>query len=180
MKIKKTLCLMAVAFIFEWPMFAHASDSSPAWQSSVVGHVVQPYQDGSWDVYLTGCNWHTGATFSKTKLNAKGFGGGMGKHWSDASGHQDMLYAFAFSDSYKHVQPVIGYARQWFTKPMGPLSFGAGFTVGFTARSDMFHYLPLPMALPVFSMRVNKLSLMSTVIPRRRGALGLIVARYEL
>ncbi len=41
--------------------------------------------------------------------------------------------------------------------------------VGVTARSDVAHYLPLPLALPIASVRYRKASLMGTIIPRLPG-----------
>ncbi len=180
MKIKKKFFLLITTLAFQLPAFAtEYCDFIDARVASACQHVVKPYQEGEWDLYLTGYAWHAGATFSGKKLHARSYGGGFGKHWTDANGHEDFLYVMGFADSYKHFQPIVGYARQWFTKPIGPISLGGGFSVGMTARADIMHYLPLPYLLPVASVRVGKFSLMGSMLPRRRGAVGLIWARYQ-
>ncbi|MCX8565549.1 MAG: palmitoyl transferase [Glomeribacter sp. 1016415] len=180
MKIHKALCFITTAIVFQLSAVANEHGNFRGMgAASVCQHIVKPYQEGSWDIYLTGYAWHAGATFSGKELNSRAYGGGVGKHWVDAKGHEDLLYAFAFIDSYKQLQPTVGYARQWFTKPIGPILLGGGFTVGLTGREDIFRYLPLPVLLPIGSVRFKKFSLMSTAIPRRKGALGLVWVRYQ-
>ena len=95
-----------------------------------------------------------------------------------------MPFAFAFLDSHKNVQPIAGYARQWYTTPvLGGLSLGGGYFAGFTARSDIAHYLPLPIALPIGSVRYRRVSAMATFIPRvpgiNKGDVAFFWGRYE-
>src|SRR6202035_3339011 len=95
---------------------------------------------------------------------------GVGKHWTDANGDEDILFAVTFSDSHKQVEPIVGFARQWFTNPvLGGLSAGGGFFAGFTARQDIAHYLPVPLVLPIASLRYRKASVMATLLPRLPG-----------
>ncbi len=151
-------------------------------QSAYQKHVVKPYQQSNWDLYVTGYTWHAGSLFDGKHLNARAFGGGVGKRWTDENGHQDLVYAFVFLDSHKDPEPIAGYGRQWFIQPINSLPFlslGAGFTAGLTARADILHYTPIPFLLPVGSIRFSKFSLMTTVIPRKRGMLGLFWGRYE-
>ncbi len=181
MKIQKIFCFITTAIVFQLTAVANEhADFSGASTAAISQHVARPYQERGWDIYLTGYAWHAGATFSGKKLNSKTYGGGVGKHWTDANGREDLLYVMAFTDSYKHLQPIVGYARQWFTNPIGPISLGGGFTVGLSGREDILHYLPLPVLLPIGSVRFKKFSLMSTVVPRKKGALGLVWMRYQL
>lgn len=95
---------------------------------------------------------------------------GAGKHWTEANGNEDIPSAFAFPDSHHNFEPIGGYARQWYTFPvLGSLQAGGGFFVGVTARSDVAHYLPLPLALPIGSIRYRRASVMATIIPRIPG-----------
>ncbi|MGG1944461.1 antimicrobial peptide resistance and lipid A acylation PagP [Trinickia sp. NRRL B-1857] len=134
--------------------------------------VVRVVGEGSWDLYLTGYGWHIdGYTSSyRASLNARSWGGGAGKHWTDARGDEDIVFAFVFLDSHDHLEPIGGYARQWYTRPvLGGLSLGGGYFIGVTARDDVLHYAPLPLALPIASIRYRKLSAMGTLIPRLGG-----------
>jgi hypothetical protein len=169
------------------PFAAHADDKQcdyqHEWMSSACERVMRVAHDGTWDLYLTGYGWHIDG-YDDEKLNANSWGGGAGKHWTDANGNQDILFAFAFLDSHKNIQPIGGYARQWFTKPvLGGLSLGGGYFAGFTARSDIAHYLPLPLALPIGSLRYQRASIMATFIPRipgiNKGDVAFFWTRYE-
>jgi hypothetical protein len=113
---------------------------------------------------------------------------GVGKHWTDESGNEDILFAFAFAfvfrDSHDHPEPIGGYARQWYTPPvLGGLALGGGYFAGLTARDDILSYFPVPLALPVASLRYGKASAMGTVVPRipgvNKGNVGFFWGRYE-
>ncbi|PMS18888.1 antimicrobial peptide resistance and lipid A acylation PagP [Trinickia dabaoshanensis] len=141
---------------------------------------------GSWDLYLTGYGWHIDGYSSsyRASLNARSWGGGAGKHWSGADGREDIVFAFVFLDSHDHPEPIGGYARQWYTRPvLGGLALGGGYFIGVTARDDVFHYVPLPLALPIASLRYRKLSAMGTLIPRlgglNKGDVAFFWMRYE-
>lgn len=157
-----------------------------AWYAAGCRRVVRAATDGSWDLYLTGYGWHIDgySDSHRAALNARSWGGGAGKHWTDANGNEDIVFAFVFLDSHDHLEPIGGYARQWYTTPvLGGLSLGGGYFVGATARDDVAHYVPLPIALPVASLRYRKLSAMGTFIPRlgglNKGDVAFFWARYE-
>lgn len=69
----------------------------------------------------------------------------------------------AFKDSHNDIEPVAGYGFQKTWRPGQGLRLGAGYTVGFTLRSD-FHYLPVPVIAPLFSVEYKQLALQSTYI----------------
>ncbi len=182
MKIQKIFCGITAAIALQLPAFSADAEHDHVdgrWIDSASQRVINPYRHGSWDIYITGYAWHAGPLFNGKKLNDKTYGGGFGRRWVDANGHEDLLYVIGFPDSYHHFQPAAGYMRQWFTKSIGPLSLGGGFTAAVTARADILHYSPLPVLLPVGSIRFNKLSLMGTMLPRKKGALGIIWVRYQ-
>jgi hypothetical protein len=155
------------------------------WLSAACERVMRVAREGTWDVYVTGYGWHIdGFDGRRHELNPWSYGGGAGKHWTDANGNEDVLFALAFSDSHHNVEPIGGYARQWYTKPvLGGLQAGGGYFVGITARSDVAHYLPVPIALPIGSVRYKKASLMGTFIPRipglNDGDVAFFWGRYE-
>src|SRR5579871_5043724 len=98
--------IIAAAICAALPLLAHAQCEALGSQfiQSACAQIAKPYEDGSWDLYVTGYTWHTGATFRGKHLNAEAYGGGLGKHWTDENGHQDLLYAFAFLDSHKDIE----------------------------------------------------------------------------
>jgi len=177
-----TVSLLSLSFA------AHAGeaqcDYKHDWLSSACERVMRVAHDGTWDLYVTGYGWHIDGYTNRSELNPWSWGGGAGKHWVDANGNEDLLFAMAFSDSHHNVEPIVGYARQWYTNPvLGGLQVGGGFFAGFTARSDVAHYLPLPLAFPVASMRYRRTSFLGTFIPRipglNDGDVAFFFGRYE-
>lgn len=166
------------------PVFS--CDVGAEWVRSFCERAARVANHGTWDAYVLGYGYH----FDRAKpeqvdpMNARSYGAGAGKHWTDAAGNEDLLFAFAFLDSHDHVEPVAGYARQWFTRPwLGGLQFGAGFAAAITARNDVLHYVPVPVVAPVASLRYRRASLMATVMPRfgkvASASVVLTWARYE-
>ncbi|MGI4858261.1 MAG: antimicrobial peptide resistance and lipid A acylation PagP [Janthinobacterium lividum] len=141
-------------------------------------------EEGQWDIFLTGYGWHiNGYDGRRQELNSRSWGGGFGKHWVDAKGNEDILFAFLFLDSHRDPEPLLGYSKQWYTPPVADFSLGGGYLVGVTARNDVAHYIPFPLALPVGSIRYKKASIMGTFIPRlgsaNDGNLLFVWGRYE-
>ncbi|SDV51190.1 antimicrobial peptide resistance and lipid A acylation PagP [Chitinasiproducens palmae] len=154
------------------------------WFDQTCQRISDVAHNGAWDLYVTGYGWHIdGYGDRRHSLNANSYGFGVGKHLTGANGHQDMLFAFAFLDSHKNVQPIAGYARQWFTRPVGDFSVGGGYFIGVTARQDILHYVPIPIGLPIGSLRYKRVSLMATFIPHlgslNEGNLAFFWGRYE-
>lgn len=167
--IKGQCGIAALLFIvFLSPATALASESTHA-NPSVGERFRRVFHEGSYDVYLTGYIWHDPRTYSEEKraeLNQLAWGFGLGKRFADVQGRQDLVYAFAFFESHQKIQPILGFARQWIWPVDGPLSVGAGYTVGITSRPDIFNSVPFPIALPVVSLKWSRLSMMGTFIPR--------------
>jgi lipid IVA palmitoyltransferase len=150
-----------------------------AWRSG------NAWSNGGWDVYLPFYAWHPAWVYSsqqRADFHDKAWGLGVGKSWEDARGNQDLIYAMAFIESHGHVEPIAGYARQWFTAPIaGSLRLGGGYTVGVTSRPDVMSGVPFPLALPVVSAQAGRFSLMSAIVPGAGGIRAALVwARVRL
>lgn len=123
------------------------------------------------DLYLPLHIWHNPAFYSSAKLatyNEQPWGIGFGKHRYDAAGNWHALYAMAFLESHNDVEPIAGYAFQKIWRPAAGWRLGAGFTAGVTLRSD-YHYLPIPVLLPLASLEYGRLAIQSTYIPGGHG-----------
>lgn len=119
------------------------------------------------DLYFTGYAWHIdGYDGRRNQKNDYSWGGGTGKHWIDASGNEDAVWSFIFMDSHHDPEPAIGYSHQWLTHSTFGLSVGAGYYVGISARNDVLHYIPFPIALPIASIRFRDVSLIGSYLPR--------------
>lgn len=173
--IVKPLARVVVAVVLMWTAsLSYGSttftcDVDTSWVRSLCERAARTADQGTWDLYVFGYGFHFDRTKSEQvdPLNARSYGFGMGKHWAESSRSEDLLFAFAFLDSHDHIEPVVGYAHQWFTPPvLGGLQLGAGIAAGVTARNDILHYIPVPIAAPVVSLRYRRASIMATVIPR--------------
>lgn len=159
------------------PATAHAFSSSDV-SNAVSGAwntVVDTAKTGHDDLYIDGYAWHDPGTYTAEKratLNARAWGFGWGRHKMDANGDEDMVYGMVFSDSHRNAEPVLGYAHQWMWGNDEPVGLGLGYTIALTSRADIFNNIPFPIILPLASLRVGRVSLYGTVIPRVNNKLN--------
>ena len=165
-----------------------AREAIGAVEGAVVGikdRSVNAWQNGPWDVYIPFYAWHPAWAYdapTRHAFHSAALGAGIGKRWEDANGNEDLIYAMAFIESHGHVEPIAGYARQWFTRPLvGDLRLGGGYTIGVTSRPDILSGVPFPLALPVVSAKAGRFSLMSAIVPGAGGIRAALVwSRIEL
>lgn len=168
---------------------AHVSAEEPgahsSFKSAAVSEFARIWNEGDTDMYLPLHTHHLRGAYSPQKLasfNETTFGLGYGRSFKDAHGGWHGLYAMAFRDSYFKVQPAMGYARLYQLGRVGEASFHVGYTAFITARHDVGRYVPIPAGLPLVSVEVGRLSLMTTFAPGRRdtGNLFFIFGKYAL
>ena len=165
-------------FLFAGLQSASAQDkpvcaSSPAWFKPACQRLHQVWREGDNELYLPTYAWHNRYTYSPEKIsgfNEFPLGGGMGKSFYDEDGDWHGLYAFAFLDSHKNVEPVVGYAFLKVLHVNENTRAGAGIGLLVTARPDIFHNIPFPGALPWVSFNYRKASLAATYVPGSLGA----------
>lgn len=115
---------------------------------------------------------HNRSFYSAEKIdtfNEEPWGIGVGKYRFDDDGDWNGLYAMAFQDSHRRIQPVFGFGFEKMWYPTENTRLGAGYTVGFTMRQAM-HYMPLPGIVPLLSVEYKQLALQSTYIPGGRDS----------
>ncbi|WP_025386706.1 lipid IV(A) palmitoyltransferase PagP [Legionella oakridgensis] len=145
----------------------------PKWVKPACQRVHQIWDEGENEVYLTGYAWHNRYTYPKEKIdsyNEAAWGGGLGKSYYDKDGDWHGLYAFAFLDSHKNVEPIAGYVFLKTAHLNEHMNVGAGVTLFVTARPDIFHGVPFPGALPAVSFSYRKATLGALYIPGASGA----------
>lgn len=136
---------------------------------------VDTAKTGQDDLYLDGYAYHDPNTYTAEKraqLNPRAWGIGWGRHKFNADGSEDMVYAMVFSDSHWNAEPVVGYAHQWMWGNDQLIGAGLGYTLALTSRADIFNNIPFPIALPIASLRIGKVSLYGTVIPKVNNKLN--------
>ncbi|SUG39186.1 phospholipid:lipid A palmitoyltransferase [Salmonella enterica subsp. arizonae] len=85
--------------------------------------------------------------------------------WDD-KGNWHGLYMMAFKDSFNKWEPIGGYGWEKTWRPLEDDHFrlGLGFTAGVTAR-DNWHYIPVPVLLPLASIGYGSATFQMTYIP---------------
>lgn len=173
--MKRTLIfLVIVAF----SPFVNANDldtcqNKPSWVKHLCYRMRQIWREGDNELYMTGYAWHNRYTYEKSRLhtyNELAWGGGFGKGFYDEDGDWHGLSAIAFLDSHKNIEPAAGYAFLKILHINENTRVGAGYSILFTARPDINHYIPFPGILPWLSFSYRRSTLLATYIPGAKGA----------
>jgi palmitoyl transferase len=192
-------CLVPVASVFAGDV---ASAQSTALQDGAASAPVAnaPAKPSLWDkvkkttaatwdsrqyeLYVPLHTWHNRRHYDADKIagyNENPWGLGIGKYRFDDQGDWHGIYVMAFLDSHSRVEPVSGYGYEKMWRPNANWRIGAGFTAGVTARQD-YHYLPIPLILPLLSIEYKRFALQTTYIPggHNYGNVLFTWARWEL
>jgi palmitoyl transferase len=154
---------------------AHASEEcidSFDWLKPTCRRLHQVWSEGKNELYLPTYAWHNRFEYSKTKLHAYNetpWGGGVGKGYYDKQGDWHGLYAFAFLDSHKNIEPVLGYAFSKIAHLNDNTYLGAGYAILITARPDIFNNIPFPGVLPWIILGYRGVSVSAGYIPGSYG-----------
>lgn len=175
------LCSMHVVFANGDQSMGH----SPNWFKRSVFRVQETWRQGDNESYLPVFAWHNRYTYSKEYLqryNELPLGGGMGKSYYDEDGNWNGLYAMAFLDSHRNIEPTAGYAYCKSLYSRKKLNFGLGYTALLTMRADILHDIPLPGILPMVSLSYDKLSVTGAYVPggKNIGNIFFLMTRFLL
>ena len=155
----------------------------PAWARDICLRPYQAWNQGDNELYISGYAWHNRNYYDSDRVhqyNENAWGGGAGKSFYDEKGNWHGLFAFAFQDSHKYLQPVVGYAFLKVLNLTENLKTGLGYTVLVTQRPDIFHGIPFPGALPWTTISYRRASISATYIPGSRnvGNVLFVVAKW--
>lgn len=121
------------------------------------------------DLYLPAITWHNRWTYDDEHINRynerpRGAGAGVSRY--DRKDNWHGLYLMAFKDSFNKWEPIGGYGWEATWRPLHDNQFhlGAGYTAGVTLR-DNWHYIPVPVLLPLASIGYGALNFQMTYIP---------------
>lgn len=145
--------------------------STTSWWQRAQGNMAATWQSNQYQLYLPLHTWHNRADYTSEKIsgyNETPWGLGAGTYFYDSDGDWHSWYAMAFLDSHDRAEPIAGYGYQKIWRPVGDWRLGAGFTMGFTSRSD-YHYYPIPLVLPLLSISYDRVSLQTTYVPGGKG-----------
>ena len=126
------------------------------------------WNEGRMEVFVPLYAWHNRKAYPQDKIskyNEYPKGLGIGKYRYDRKTNRDGLMFRGFSDSNYHFEPLLLYTWQktWRSKD-DFFGFSAGYMAGFTTRKE-WHWVPLPMALPIISFDAGPISYAHTYVP---------------
>lgn len=127
--------------------------------------------------------WHNRYYYSNHKdYNENPWGGGLGKSFYDEDGDWHGLYAFAFLDSHKNIEPIAGYGFEKMLHFNDKTAIGAGYTLLVTSRPDILHSIPFPGILPLVAITHRRATLMFIYVPGKEniGNVLFVLAKWVL
>jgi len=126
------------------------------------------WDHGENELIVTGYAYHLRSTYTAEKLrelNEHAWGGGWARTIEDPDGDTHSLFAFAFHESHNKVQYNAGYLYTTYWGPQDGLRGGIGLATFIVQRPDIASGVPIPVILPVASLKYRKATLMATYIP---------------
>ena len=187
--MKKKLLKAVMVSMLCAPLAVRADDNKECdfkrdWMSSACQRVMRVAHDGTWDLYIAGYGWHIDGFDNRSELNPWSYGGGRGQALDRCErqrGHPLRVRFFGFASQLRTDRRL----RTTVVHETGARRIAGGRRVlrRRTARSDIAHYLPLPLALPIGSIRYRRASVMATIIPHipglNDGDVAFFWGRYE-
>ena len=131
--------------------------------------VKDAWHNGTPILYVTGLTYHDRSTYSQEQLdsyNERSWGGGYG--WGRTNGEGDHFgwYGLIFRDSHFKYTKMFGWSAMTYWPKQSDYAFGLGYTVFLGSRPDIYNSIPFPGILPLASVKLSKLELLGTYIPK--------------
>jgi palmitoyl transferase len=145
------------------------------WVNTACRRLADTYKYGSNELLLSGYAWHVPWTWTseaRAQENEYAWGGGWARTTERDNGDSDTVYFLVFSDSHKNAEFNLGYAWSTYWGPRDSIQAGLGYTVMIIQRPDIANGIPFPAILPLFSLRYQKFTLVSTFIPTLNGGIN--------
>ena len=138
-------------------------------------HVVDTYQQGGNSLLVSGFDWHIPATWTpeaRARENEKAWGAGWARSREQLNGDTENVFLLVFSDSHRHAQYNLGYSWTTYWGAREGLQPGLGYTAAIIKRPDIANGWPVPVVLPLFTLRYQNFELLSTYIPTVGGGVN--------
>ena len=130
--LAKPLQLLIVFYLVLLPYVAIAEEPKEASMlSSIQETVSQTWQSTDYELYIPVNVWHNRHYYSDEKIdgfNENPWGLGLGKYRFDNEGDWHGLYAMAFFDSHRKIEPAVGYGFQKIWHSSENTRLGLGYT----------------------------------------------------
>lgn len=143
-----------------------------SWLDQAKDELATTWHEGRSEVYLPLHTAHLRGAYSREKIDSyqeTPWGLGYGRGRFDEKGNWHGLYAMGFQDSHYKPEWLAGYGWKTYWNLGAEVRLGLGYTAGFTTRSDIGHYTPLPLVLPIGSLDYREVSLEAAYVPGGKG-----------
>ncbi|HZV54161.1 MAG TPA: lipid IV(A) palmitoyltransferase PagP [Rhodocyclaceae bacterium] len=170
--MKVATCALMVVAVLAAGQPAYADDQQSGWFDRVRDELGETWTLGTTEYFATFRTWH--APWAYTQDQNKHYqnwppGFGLGRGRFDNRGNWHGVYAMGFQDSHFKPEWIAGYGWKTYWQAPGDIRLGLGYTAGITARTDIGHYTPVPLLLPIVSVDYGKLSVESAYVPGGKG-----------
>jgi palmitoyl transferase len=164
--------LFALAALALTSVATAAEDGKPGFLDRISTELSETWRGGNTEYFATFRTWHLPWAYTDEQAGQyqnwpPGLGVGRGRF--DEKGNWHGVYFLGFQDSHFKPEWNVGYGWKAYWNVFGGLKAGLGYTAGLTARSDIGHYVPIPMLLPIASLDYDKLSLEGAFVPGGKG-----------
>ncbi len=157
------------------------------WFDSQCAGLKDAWNDGSPTIYGSGYTWHDPGTYTEEKLDEfNSHAWGLGYGWSKTADNGDHFgwYGLIFRDSHYQYTKAIGWSWVTYWPAQSDFAVGLGYTAFIASRPDIANNWPFPAALPLAAVKIKKLELLGTFIPKlnagiNHGNVAYFFGRYQ-
>lgn len=145
------------------------------WVNKGCRHVVDTYTNGNNELLVSGYSWHLPWTWTserRAEENEWAWGGGLARTVDRPDGDSESVFFLIFKDSHSQAQYNLGYAWRTYWGEREKIQGGLGFTAMIIERPDIAGGWPVPVLLPLFTVRSQKVEALTTYIPRFGGGVN--------
>jgi lipid IVA palmitoyltransferase len=170
-------CVLALVVLFGLPGRALALECADFWTWVETGcrHVVDTYEQGDNALLVSGYQWHIPYSWSPEKRaqeNEDAWGAGWARSREHLNGDTENVFFLVFDDSHRQPQLNLGYTWTTYWLDRSGIQPGLGFTAAFIQRPDIANGWPIPVALPLFTLRYQKVEVLTTYIPKLNNGIN--------
>ena len=145
------------------------------WVNKGCRRLVDTYENGSNELLVSGYSWHLPWAWSADRRraeNAWAWGGGLARTVDRPDGDSESVFFLVFEDSHRQAQFNVGYAWRTYWGEREKIQGGLGFTAMIIERPDIAGGWPVPVLLPLFTVRSQKVEVLTTYIPTLNGGVN--------
>jgi len=164
-----------VVLVFQGRASAMECADFGTWLEKGCRHVVDTYEQGDNALLVSGYEWHLPYDWTPEKRaeeNENAWGGGIARSREQPNGDTENVFFLVFEDSHRWPQYNLGYTWTTYWRDRDSLQPGLGFTAAIIQRRDIANGWPIPVVLPLFTLRYQKVEVLSTYIPKLNGGVN--------